>query len=146
MSSGGTPRTRNKLGLGRRLLGLRWWQHAAVIAMVVGLTFTVVEVNTAYFRDLASVSIYGAKPHRVPCSEWPTANEVEQLVVRKDQVVREIESVKPGGIKVVVNSRRCSGKAEILIYFEARHHIAEIKRIIGDEKYFFGVPYTLANW
>ena len=110
------------------------------------LAFAIVEANSAYLRDLLSVSIYGTRPHRIPCDEWPTREEVEQVLERHISVIRRIESVEPGGIDLSINTRSCPGRAELYIYYPAKRHIKEIRTIIGDEKYFFGVPYTLRNY
>ena len=130
----------------KRLLALRWWQYILVSLVLGALVFTIVEVNTAYARDLLSLSVYGTKPHRIPCSKWPTPDEVKQVIDRHAQVVRRIESVNPGGILLSINTKRCPGRAEIEIYYPASRHREAIKRIIGDEKFFFDVPYTLINW
>lgn len=137
---------RTSINLRRVALGLRWWQYLVGISAGGLLALAIVEINTVYLRDLVSVSIYGTKPHRIPCDEWPTSEEVEQALDRHTDVIRRIENVKPGGIDLSINTRSCPGRAELYIYYPARRHINEINMIIGDEKYFFGVPYTLRNY
>ncbi len=93
------------------------------------------------------MGIYGTKPHRIPCSKWPTPDEVEQVVDQHARVVRRVENVdEPGSILVSINPLRCPGKAEIVIYYAVNRYLESIREIIGDEKYFFGVPYSLKNW
>ena len=125
---------------------MRWWRYLIGISAGGLLALAIVEINTVYLRDLVSVSIYGTKPHRIPCDEWPTSEEVEQVLERHTDVIRRIENVKPAGIDLSINNRSCPGRAELYIYYPARRHINEISTIIGDEKYFFGVPYTLRNY
>ena len=129
-----------------RLLDLRWWQYIAISLTLGALIFTIVEVNGAYVRDLLSLGIYGTKPHRIPCSDWPNVDEVEQVIERQAQVVRKIEAVNPGGVRLFISTRSCPGRAEISINYAASRHIEAIEMIIGDKKYFYGVPYTLINW
>ncbi len=107
---------------------------------------TAFELNTAYVRDMVHESIYGTKPHRIPCNRWPTPDEVDRVLEQHAEVVRRIESIKPEGIDVFVRAGRCRGRVEIGIYYQTWRHRDEIKQIIGDEKRFFGVPYTLFNW
>ena len=106
---------------------------------------TAVELNTAYGRDMLHKSIYGTKPHRIPCNIWPAADEVYRLLEQHAGAVRRIESIEPDGIDVFARLGRCRGRAEIGIYYQTRHHRDEIKQIIGDERHFLGVPYTLIN-
>ena len=137
---------RTSISLRRVFLGLRWWQYIVGIFAVGLLAFAIWEANSAHLRDLLSVSIYGTKPHRIPCEKWPKREEVEQALERHIGVIRRIESIKSGSIDLSINTWSCPGKAELYIYYPANHHIKEIKTIIGDEKYFFGVPYTLRNY
>ncbi len=132
----------------RRLYKLHWRRHIAV-SMVLGLlAFVILEANTACVRDMISMEIYGTKPHRIPCSKWPTLDEVEQVVDQHARVVRRVEDVaEAGSILISIDtSSKCPGKAVIIIYYSANRYLESIREIIGDEKYFFGVPYSLKNW
>jgi len=137
---------RTSISLRRGVLGLRWWQYIVGIFAVGLLASAIVEMNTAYLRDFLSVSMYGTRPHRIPCDDWPTRNEVEQTLERHAKVIRRIENVKSGGIDLSINTWSCPGRAELHIYYPAKRHIKEIRTIIRDEKYFYGVPYTLRNY
>ena len=113
------------------------------------LALIIYECNTEYFRDLYAENILEARRHRVPCEKWPTFDEAERLVEERADVVSRIEAVNPGRIQFRVrggDGRGCHGRADIHIYFASVSNRDEIIAIIGDEKYFFGVPYDMANW
>lgn len=49
--------------------------HYYLGALLLGfLAVMVVEANTYYIRDLLYLDVYGSKPHRIPCEEWPVPN------------------------------------------------------------------------
>ena len=81
--------------------------------MVLGLlAFVILEASTACVRDMISMEIYGTKPHRIPCSKWPTPDEVEQVVDQHARVVRRVENVdEPGSILVSINPMSCPGQS-----------------------------------
>ena len=132
--------------LRRVVLGLGRWQYLVGTLAVGLLALAIVEINTAYLRDFLSVSIYGTRPHRIPCDDWPTRDEVEQTLKRHTGVIRRIEFIGSGSVDLSINTWSCPGKAELYIYYPAKRHIKEIRTIIGDEKYLSGIPYTLRNY
>ena len=130
----------------QRLLRLRrlYYITAGLIlgALVISL---VVEANTYYVRDLLIEEFWGSKPHRVPCDKWPTPDEVQRVVDQHSQIISQIESVNPGFTVVNINTMSCPGRADIRIWYASYSDRDAIKSIIGDGKYFFGVPYQLRN-
>ena len=137
---------RTSKSLTRVVLGLGRWQYLVGTLAVGLLAFAIMEINTAYLRDFLSVSIYGTRPHRIPCDDWPTRDEVEQTLKQHTGVIRRIEFIGSGSVDLSINTWSCPGKAELYIYYPAKRHIKTIRTIIGNEKYFFGVPYTLRNY
>ncbi len=131
----------------RRLLGGQWLRYVLAGLVVGVLAFAAVEANTAYVRDLLIESIYGSKPHRVPCDRWPTPDQARQVTAQHALVVRQIESVNPGGVTLFINARKwkCPGRAGIGSYYQTYRDRDAIRAIIGDDTHFFGVPYTLFN-
>ena len=105
----------------------------------------VVEANTYYVRDMLAQEFYGSKPHRVPCDKWPTPDEVRRIIDQNAQVVSQIESVNPGFVRVNINILSCPDRADIRIWYASYSDRDAIRSIIGDSKYFFGVPYQLRN-
>lgn len=119
---------------------------AAAMALGALALAVLVEANTYYVRDMLHEEIYGSKPHRVPCKEWPTPGEVRQVIDRNAETVSRIESVNPGFVSVGVNTtRKCPGRADIEILYATYRDRDAIRAIIGDDKYLFGVPYRLRN-
>ena len=129
----------------RHFLNLRWLRYIAVGLILVALAITAVEAKTYYVRDLLAEELWGSKPHRVPCDKWPTPDEVQRVIDQHAQVVSQIESVNPGIVRVNINTMSCPGKADIRIHYGSLRDRDAIKAIIGNEKYFFGVPYQMRN-
>ena len=131
---------------------LRLWrsQRSKLIAASLLLMALVVaaaaEAETYYFRDRLAESVYGWRPHRVPCEQWPTPGEVRQAIDRNTDLVDRIESVNPGHVMVLVNTtEKCPGRADIEIVYASHRDRDAIRAIVGDEKYLFGVPFRLLN-
>ena len=119
---------------------------AAALLLLAFLVVAAFEFETYYVRDQLAEQVYGWKPHRIPCEQWPTLGEVRQVIDRNAETVSRIESVNPGFVSVGVNTtRKCPGRADIEILYATYRDRDAIKAIIGDDKYLFGVPYRLRN-
>ena len=123
--------------------------YAILTLLLAALAFGVFECRTAYVRDRLAISLYGSAPHRVPCENWPTAEEAQRILDRHADVVMQIQAVK--GVSLYVNLRRCRGasavqRAELVIEYPGSKQREAVWAIIGDERFFFGVPYSLVNY
>ena len=127
----------------------RFRRARLIAAALLLLGFVVVaafEAETYYVRDQLAESVYGWKPHRVPCEEWPTPAEVAQAIDRNAHLVMRIESVNPGVVMVELNTtEKCPGRADIRIVYMSMRERDAIREIVGDDKYLFGVPYRMLN-
>ena len=120
--------------------------HYFLGSLLLGfLAVVVVEVNTYYVRDLLYPDVYGSKPHRIPCEDWPTPSEVQQILDEHSDVVRSIEMINPGFISVGINVHSCPGKVDIRIFYATAVDRQAIELELGDKKYFLGIPYRLYN-
>lgn len=113
------------------------------------LAFGVFESNTAYVRDWLAVSLYGSPPHRVPCEDRPTEEAAQRILDRHAEILEKIEAVD--GVEWYLSTRRCRGgsavrRAELIIEHPASKQRDAVRAVIGDEKFFFGVPYGLVNY
>ncbi len=124
---------------------LRRLHYLLGVLLLGTLAATAIEVKTYYARDLLIESIYGSKPHRVPCGRWPTPDEVRQVLDEHAEVVSRIESINPGYTVVNANVLSCPGRADIRILYATASDRRAIKSLLGDGKYFFGVPYQMRN-
>lgn len=145
---------------GRRMLGsamkstrsefCRRVRPYAIPSLLLGaLALGVFESNTAYVRDWLAVSLYGSAPHRVPCENRPTAEEAQRTLDRHTEMLEKIEAVD--GVEWYLSTRRCRGgsavrRAELIIEHPASKQRDAVRAIIGDERFFFGVPYGLVNY
>ena len=121
------------------------WILLSTAVMVAVLALVAFEWNTHHFRDLLIESIYGAKPHHVPCDEVPTPEEVRRVLEEHAHVVRQIEAVNPGFTTVEVNTFSCVDRANIRILYATAGDRELIKALLGDAESFFGVPYRMYN-
>ena len=129
----------------RYLSRFRTLHYCLGVLFLAALAVIIVEANTYYVRDLLYLDVYGSKPHRIPCEDWPTPSEVRQILDEHSDIVRRIEMINPGGIKVEINNRTCPGKADIRIFYATAVDRQEIELRLEDKKYFLGVPYMLRN-
>ena len=114
--------------------------------MLVALNLVLFEVNSAFMRNLAVEHLYGSSNHWVPCSQWPTTEEVDHVIDENLDVVNRIEAATPGLVSVWVNTTEsCPGKAELRIFVSGVREKDAIREIIGDDTHFVGVPYRISN-
>lgn len=115
------------------------------IAISVLAFLVAVEARTRHTQDIIEEFIYGSAPHRIPCDEWPPVEEVERAIRDNPRVVQRIESVAPTA-HLIINTRTCPGRAEILVYLPTRNAIEAVKDMFEDYKHILGVPSTLVNF
>jgi hypothetical protein len=84
----------------------------------------------------------GNREHFLSCVDMPTAEEVEQTLLRQRDVVDRIRQVNPGYVIVYADGSRCPGKADVVILFAKIEDSRAIRRIIGGET-LFGIPYRM---
>ena len=81
---------------------------------------------------------------KISCDQLPNAQVVQASLVDHVSTIRELEKLGPENtIRLEADKTRCSGKADILIYYGTESQLANIKKNIGDT--FFGIPYRMAN-
>lgn len=139
----------------RRIMGMpprRFYAGVGLLAaaaLVLGVL--VVEVNTYYIRDLWRLWVYNDRFIRVPCSEWPDLEEAHRIVNRYEHILQRIKDLDPEKTLIHVweeaNGWECPGKGSLSIEAPGKFR-REIERIVGDKRYFYGVPMRLinANW
>ena len=124
---------------------LRLWHFPIVVFLLSAAAFAALEWNTRHFRDMIIESIYGSKPHRVPCDELPTPEEVRRVLDEHAHIVGQIEAVNPGFTRVEVNTFSCVDRADIRILYATASDREQIRALLGDAESFFGVPYRMHN-
>ena len=73
--------------------------------LVLMLAFLFIECSCAIVRDPVHESIYSEQLHRVPCMFQPTHAEVNDVLERRANDVRRIESI-PGVVRGELHSAR----------------------------------------
>jgi len=81
---------------------------------------------------------------KVSCSRLPKVEKVREIVAENKDVIDKITSLSAtNNIWIEIDDKRCTGKADIIIYHSSREERKKIKEIIGKD--FFSVPYRLHN-
>ena len=123
---------------------LYWALPASVLILLVALA--ILEINTHYLGDRAVALIYGSRPIRLSCAEHPTLARAHQIRDQKLPMVRRIEAVNPGFVRVdVYEPENCPGRGRLSITYGGRSDKERIRDIIGDNALFWGIPYSLHN-
>lgn len=114
-------------------------------SLVAALALAVFEWNTHHFRDLLSERMYGSKPHRVPCDELSSPDEVQRVLDENARFVERIEAINPGFTIVEPNMFTCVDNADIRILYATARDGERIRALLGHAETFFGVPYNMQN-
>ena len=129
---------------------MRQLRRPRYIILAILLLAVVVECNTAWVRDYW-IGQGASMVHRLPCRKWPTRAEAERIMETHAAFFKQIEAISPDYISISVSDemnfwRRCPGKANITIWFAGRAQGEAIKAIMPDDKYIFGIPYSMINY
>ena len=110
-----------------------------------------IECNTAFAKNATIGSVYGLSD--VPCTNWPPLETGRRILSEQSNVVSQLHDVPGSSIqKVIISerdglgwfSRKCPGRGILIIQTYANHPEWMVMReIIGDDEYFFGVPYVM---
>lgn len=107
--------------------------------VVVGLFLAVIVIGLFAF-DL----IIQPDNTKIACDKLPSAEDVQKVLTEHKDVIKELEKLSDtNSISFSIDTERCSGKADILIYYGTESQRKQIKEKIG--KKFFGVPYRMFN-
>ena len=121
------------------------WILLPVSFIVAALALAVFEWNTYHFRDLLSERIYESKPHRVPCDELPSPDEVRRVLDENAHFVERIEAINPGFTIVEMNTFTCADGADVRLLYATARDRERIRRLLGHAETFFGAPYNMQN-
>ena len=128
----------------------RFW-----LLLLAALALAAIEVGTGQIIDGFTAVTAQGKINRVPCYKWPTIAEIEQILAQNPEAVERIENVPPSGASVAIGTWRnswsglifrCEGKGFLDISYGGYWEMRAIKSIIGNRKYFLGVPYDLRSY
>lgn len=127
-----------------RKSGWRWLGMAAVVLLAGGLAVLLVNTRTHFVNRWYDDTVLDNWNHYLPCDQWPTPDEVHDVIAQHQDVVRRIEAVHPGHAGVEVDEFTCPGRADIVIWYASHADRLQIEAIIGADR-FFGMPYRLVN-
>ena len=113
----------------------------------LGILFSIfalaVILNTDWLLKTGNNFLYDSRFHYLSCDELPTSQEVARVFSEHQEVVRKIEQVHPGFVRVNMGWS-CPGKSDIIIEYATHRDRIEIEKIINGDT-FFGIPYSLIN-
>ncbi len=102
------------------------------------------DVQTKFVRRIIDDVLYDNKNHYLACDQLPTISEVMKVVENHQDVIQEIEQMKPGFVGVEIDTFSCSGKADIVFWYGGHQDRMAIENRLNGET-FFGIPYRLHN-
>lgn len=108
--------------------------------VIIGLLIVLVAIG------LFAFGLFDIQPDnkKIACSELPSVEEVQKVLTDHKDTIQELEKLSDtNSIWFSIDTERCSGKADILIYYGTESQRKQIKEIIGEK--FFGVPYRMFN-
>ena len=73
--------------------------------------------------------------------------EAERIMETHAAIFKQVEEFRPNHVYMYTSSgmsffRSCPGKYNIIIIFDSRSDRDAIEGIIGDDKFFLGIPYS----
>jgi hypothetical protein len=111
------------------------------LTAVVLLLF--LEFQAKIIRQTLDDMLYDNRFHYISCEKLPSIAEVEKVIAKHQDVIRQIEAVNPDLVGIEVNT--CgTGNADITFWYGSHKDRMAIENIIGSDK-FYGVPYNLQN-
>lgn len=84
---------------------------------------------------------------RVPCTEFPSSLEVDEILTQHSDIIEKIEDMDGDDRNVnfaKYEVEECPGKSYVVIEHSSIRECHEIKKIINDDN-FFGIPYGVLN-
>ncbi len=101
-------------------------------------------LNVGLIREVLDDLIYDSKNHYLSCEELPASADVLRVISEHTETVQRIEQVNPGFVGVQIDTDKCPGRADIVIWYGSHQSRLAIEKIINGDT-FFGIPYRLIN-
>ena len=115
-----------------------------IAILVICLVVTAAEIQTKFIQRLIDNLLYDNRNHYLSCEQLPDMSKVMQVVEVHQNLIQEIEQIKPGLVGVDIDTFTCPGKADLIFWYGSHANRLTIEGIIDNET-FFGVPYRLHN-
>lgn len=127
----------------------RFYKKGMVFLVI--LVLAGIECNTAFVRNATIGAAFGGID--VPCTNWPPLETARRILSEHSGTVRQLYNVPDAYIqKILVSdkdgfdwfSKKCPGRGVLIIQTWANYEERMMMReIIGDDQFFFGVPYVM---
>lgn len=121
------------------------WCVAIVLVFVIASILYLFEQRTKVIRHFLDDVVYDNYNHYLPCSRWPTEEDVRRILNDHDGLLQDIEAVNPGNVGIEVDNSTCPGKADLVIWYASHSDRESIEAYLSDELLFFGIPVRLSN-
>lgn len=107
--------------------------------VIVGLSVAIIVIGLFAFEFIVQPD-----NTKVACNKLPSAEEVQKVLTEHEDVIKKLEKMSDtNSIWFDIDTERCPGKADVLIYYGTESQRKQIKEKIGEK--FFGVPYRMFN-
>ena len=114
------------------------------ILTIVGITALVVYLSIGVYYLITAFYQMHQDTTYVPCEQLPTIDAVEKMLIEHNDTRTQLEKLSlTNSISIDPSTKRCPGKAELVISYGTHDQREKIKKVIGDT--FFGVPYWMTN-
>ena len=127
----------------------RFYKRGMVFLAV--LVLAGIECNTAFVKNATIGAVFGGGDVR--CIYWPPLETAQRIVSEHSDTIQKLHQVPDSWIwQIQISekdgldwfSRKCPGRSILIIQTYANHEERMMMRdIIGDDRYFFGVPYVM---
>ena len=124
-------------------VGRRGYVLFGFLAILLSISALAGILNIDWLLKTGNNLLYDTRFHYLSCDELPTSQEVARVFSEHQEVVRKIEQVHPGFVRVNMGWS-CPGKSDIIIEYATHRDRIEIEKIINGDT-FFGIPYSLIN-
>lgn len=114
-----------------------------IVLVLIG-ALVVVEVRTHFIEKWISDVLYDNKAPYLTCEEMPLLDDIEKTMAAHQDVLKQIEDIHPGIIRVYISdSDSCPGKGILVIEYASHNDRLQIEALIGET--FFGIPWKGIN-
>ena len=110
-----------------------------------------IECNTAFVKNATIGAMFGRSD--IPCTYWPPLETARRILGDHSDTIQKLHQVPDSWIwqiQISENdglgwlSQKCPGRGILIIQTYANHEEMMMMRdIIGDDRYFFGMPYVM---
>ena len=125
-------------------ISARFVSTVLLLILILCLGIWILEAQTKFLRRTYDNIVLDNRNHYLSCDQLPSEAEVRQVMDEHQDVVKRIEQINPGFVRVEIDTSTCPGKADILFWYGTHQDRLLIESIIAGET-FYGIPFRMQN-